>query len=131
MYYDFFQAARSAQLFSLLAIIKYFGLVEPGFMNNGYILKGIYNYADFTGKDDKEFELKVKFKDEIAMMIHMQIDKERVRKFIEETKLVIDEVDSENIFNKEMKTPQFKDAITEPGVLDYRQMIKSIPKYDS
>ena len=103
--------------------------MDTGFVNKAYILKGVYNFAEFMGTEDKEFNLGVKFKDEIGMKLHFKIDKEKVKKFIEDSKMMEDEDDPDNLFSKELKTKQFNEGIIENDVLDYRKMIKSIPNF--
>jgi len=104
--------------------------MDAGFVNRAYILKGVYNFADYMNNDEKEFNLGVKFKDEIGMKIHFKIDKEKVKKYIEESKKIEDEENPDNLFNREIKTKQFNEGIIENEVLDYRKMVKSIPKFE-
>ena len=78
--------------------------MDAGFVNRAYILKGVYNFADYMNSEDKEFNLGVKFKDEIGMKINIKIDKEKVKKYIEDSKMIEDEENPDNLFNKEIKT---------------------------
>lgn len=105
--------------------MKFFQIYEPDFPTRFHIVKGFMRYATAMKITEKNFSIMVKFKDEAAMVINVLLDQAKCKKFLDDS----GRFDMDKTYLPEMSRQFTGQDFIKAGQIDYRAMVKAIPKH--
>ncbi len=123
--YDVLHSVKLSMFQSLFVCMKFFLIYEPDFPTRFHVVKSFLSYAIAMKITEKNFNIMVKFKDEAAMVISVILDQAKCKKFLDDS----GRFDLDKTYKPEMLRQFTGQDFVKAGQIDYRAMVKGIPKH--